>query len=106
MNLFDIEAQLFALADELRKENEKAARKIVAAIAALRTWQKQDEEEWYTRHAEQLHKWNEFMNATLKEEFDHQHKKAEQERARILHALAIDPRWEGSYADLVKVVKE
>lgn len=106
MNLFDIEAKLFALADSLREQNEGAARKILATIADIRAWHQTEMDDWYKRHGEQMQKWNAFAGSTIQEEFHRQKELIESERSRILRALALDPRWQGSYADLVKLTRE
>jgi hypothetical protein len=105
-NLFDIEGRLFAIADGVREQNEGVARKIIAIIADIRAWQQAEREDWYARHSELLRKWNEFSNSTVQEEFQRQKELLETERARILRALAVDPRWQGSYADLAKLTGE
>jgi hypothetical protein len=106
VNLFDIEADLFGLADRLRELDEKAARQVVSAIADLRRWQRAYADGWYLRHSDQMQKWNAFSNTVVEEEYARQEELIEQERARILRVLAVDPRWQGSYADLVKLTNK
>ena len=103
MNLFDIEARLFALADKLREQNEAAARQVLTAITDIRAWHQQERSEWYARQQNLLQKWSEFSNGAVEEAQQRQHELIEQECARILRVLAVDPRWQGSYADLVKL---
>jgi len=105
MHLTDIEARIFALSDRVREQDADAARQIIALVVALREWHQTERRERERKVNDLMHKWTEFSNGQVQEAYDRVAAEVENERARVARVLVTDPRWQGSYADLIGLIK-
>lgn len=106
MHITEIEARLFQLADQSRETSPDLSRAIIGTIAHLREWHQAHETERTRKLQDLFQKWSAFSNGYAEETYAQQSAAIEQERDRVLRALAVDPRWQGSYADLVNLVQK
>ena len=51
-------------------------------------------------------KWHEFLNASVDEAHAYGDQQIAIERRKIARSMAADPRWQGGYADALKLVEE
>jgi hypothetical protein len=104
--MIEIEAKIFALADQLRADCPDAARAVVALIEPMREWWQRQRKREQARRSEYARKMMDFHNTAIEGVYEETAAEIEHERDRILRIFAIDERWTGSYADLVALVKE
>jgi len=105
MQLTDIEARIFALSDRVREQDADAARQIIALVVALREWHQTERHDRERKINDLMRKWTEFSNGSVQEAYDRNAAELEHERARVARILATDPRWQGSYADLIGLIR-
>lgn len=104
----DFNTRLADLADQVRALNdgEEIARALLRLAADMDGYLAGQQDAYFAKRMGLFQKWNDFLNESVADTQRYHEGRDRTLRRQLARAVAADPRWQGGYADALKLLQE